>query len=230
MIKIADKKELVKYVWSFTLGDGCLFRRNDNPGRNAIYILNQIQEHRDYVEWQASILENLTSIKYYEQDAFIDKRGVNNRPQIRITSKAHPFYTTLYERIYLNRIKTISPHDLKLLDWESLAILFMDDGYIQTQETQKLGRRTRAFLCTENYTYGDLVLLQKAIYEKTNLPFNFKKRKLKDGYGHRLVLSPKFFDEFIKGVESYIFPSFQYKLDRTIDSAIVDDEIVLSDM
>jgi len=234
MIKITDKKELVKYIAAFTLGDGCLFRRNNNPGRNANYILNQISIHKDYVDWQASILENVTSIKYYYKAAFIDNRGVNNQAQIRITTKVHPLFTTLYERIYTsNRVKAISPHDLKLLDWESLAILYMDDGYIQVIPGKRVEKKISVHICTENYTYGDLWLLQKAIYEKTELPFNFKKRKLKDNYGYRLEMVGDKAERFIDGVAKYIQPSFMYKIntsdftgkDRTIDS-LVDDEIV----
>jgi len=236
MIKITDKKILVKYVNAFLLGDGWLSRRNNNESCNACYGLRQIAQHKDYIDWQANILENLTSVHYYNRDAFIDPRGVNNQAQICITSKAHPFYTTMYERVYTSqRIKSISYHDLKLLDWETLAILYQDDGYIQVIPGIKVDKKVDVYICTENYTYGDLTLLQSAIFEKVGIPFTFKKRKLKDNYGYRLVIRGEKALRFLDGISKYVKPSYEYKIDasnftgkyRTIDSIVnMDDEIV----
>lgn len=212
MINISDKKQLVKYIWSFTLGDGWMVK--PHTGGNASYGLSQAAIHKDYVDWQVSILENLTSVHYRYVDAFVDNRGVNNQAQIRITSKVHPFYTTLYERIYTPlKVKSISVHDLKLLDWETLAILYMDDGYIERTERKTTKNYIRIRIATENYSHADVLLLQKAIYEKTSIPFNLHKRKMKDTYGWRLETVGDKARYFVDNVSKYILPSFEYKLD-----------------
>jgi hypothetical protein len=232
-----SRKELTKYVWAFTLGDGWL---TINTGsRNAHYGLHQIATHKDYIDWQSDILSELTAVRYREKPAYINSQGANAKPSIRIETMNHPFYTTLYERIYTPvRVKQISPHDLKLLDWECLAILYQDDGYIEVSDRVTMENYVRVRIATDNYSYGDIVLLQKAIYEKTNIPFDIQRRKLATTYGYRLQARKEYARRFIDGITPYVKLSFAYKLDtdtittkyvrKNTPSEIEGDEIVLS--
>lgn len=235
MMYISDKKVLVKYVSAFLLGDGWLQKQVDN-NKNARYGLHQLAIHKDYIDWQASILENLTRVTYRYKDAYINSQEAS----IRIWTMAHPFYTTLYERIYTqNRVKSINPHDLKLLDWETLAILYQDDGYIEVSPRLTTGNYVRVRIATDNYTYGDLVLLQKAIFEKTKLPFDIRLRKLKNTNGYRLQLTKDYAKRFLEGIGPYVKDSYQYKLDidtqttkyhRMNDSSEQEDDEIVSTM
>jgi hypothetical protein len=219
-----DPKVLTKYVFAFLLGDGMLSKQ-ERTNENYHYRVHQIIDHVDYVEWQANILSSLTKVRLYHIH-YPDPRGWNTKAQISLRTNQTPFYTTLRERIYLNGIKRISPHDLKLLDAEALAIWYMDDGYIN-----KEGNLFRVKLCTENYTFGDISLVQKVIYETTGISFSLQMRKLKNGYGHRLCASKDHAKRFIELVEPYILPSFLYKVDTSRTNSAVeetDDEIVPS--
>jgi len=209
-MKEIGRKELTKYIFSFTLGDGWMTKRN----KNANYGLHQLSIHKDYIEWQANILETLTSVNWRDIPAYINIQGAKAKASIRIETKTHPFYTTLYERIYTERkIKQISPHDLKLLDWETLAILYQDDGYIEVSPRITQENYVRIRIATDNFTYGDVVLLQRAIYEYTNIPFDIQRRKFKETYGYRLQARKDYAKRFIEGITPYVKPSYEYKLD-----------------
>lgn len=205
-----NNKELTRLIHAMTLGDGSIRRWKDV--KNAGYSFGQISIHNDYVDFQHEILECLTKVNRYEIEAKIDKNGVNHQKVTKLETRSHPFYTTLYERIYFDGRKSVSTHDLELLDFQSAAIWFMDDGYrLKSEDTTQRGN---VFLCTDNYTHAEVILLQKAVYQKLDIAFNIRKRgRKKDGTQiYRLVATKDNAQRFIDGVATYIFPSFEYKL------------------
>lgn len=202
---ITNKKSLVKYVSAMVLGDG--FISKSSPDRkNYQYRINQIDIHLDYIQWQADILSNLTKIQVYKTN-YIDKRGWNTQPQLSLRTGALPFFTTIRERTYINGKKVISPHDLKLLDWETVAILYMDDGHLEQK-----GNYVRINIATDGYSFGDISLLQKAIYQKLNISFDIKRRKNVNNVVYRLYSSKDNAKRFLEGISKIIVPSFEYKL------------------
>jgi len=222
-----NKKELTKIISAFMLGDGCLRIWNNRPGLNAAYSLSQTDDHKDYVEYQASIIEQVTSVKTYHYEAS-EKDGVKRKGFYKLESKSHPFFQTLRERWYHDGRKTISLHDLKQFDFEMLAIWYMDDGYILKIENKY--HKGNVFLCTDCYTEAEVILLQKIIYSSTGVAMDIRKRgKKKDGTQiYRLVARNEQAIKFIEGVRPYIFPSFEYKI-RTENSDLKsDDDIVCS--
>jgi hypothetical protein len=211
-MNVKNRKDLTRFVWGFTLGDGWLVVSTGS--KNAHYGLHQIAIHKDYVNWQAEVLETLTKVRTREKEEYINSQGANAKPSIRIETMNHPFYTTLYERVYTNlKVKQISPHDLKLLDWQNLACLYQDDGYIEVSANKYAENYVRVRIATDNYSFADVNLLQKAIFEKYKITFNVIKRKLKYTYGYRLEAKKDNAKRFLEGVEPYMFPSFHYKLD-----------------
>lgn len=203
-----NNKELTRLVAAMVLGDGYL--RMFRNGKNAAYGFSQILDHEDYINWQAETLESITGVTVRKYDTS-ERDGVRRKAHAKLESKCHPFLTTLYERHYHNGRKTVSVHDLKLLDWQSLAIWYMDDGYIlKTADTSASLRSQRGnvFLCTDCYTHAEVILLQRAIYEKFDLPFNVRKR----GSYYRLVATKDNAARFLEEVSPFIFPSFEYKL------------------
>lgn len=204
---ITDKKELTKYVWSFVLGDGRLTvsksKNRPNNILNYTFDCPQISEHEDYILWRADILSNITGVylQYKELE--------NGKPQIRTTTGRHPFFTTLRQRMYLNGTKLIDPHDLKLLDWETLAIFYQDDGCL----SHKSYNSYNLTISSESYTYGDNILLQRAIKDKTDILFSVHKISVNGNTKYRLALQNKEGQEkFINGVRPYIKKSFDYKI------------------
>lgn len=199
-----DKKDFVKRVWAFTLGDGCLRRIKGNG--NSCYKLCQVDTHKDYVEWQASILEDLTKVNiYYDNPRLVEKTGNLSKGRWHLETRSHPLYTKMRNNIYPLGVKIVNPHYLKLLDWQVMAILFQDDGSLPKESTN---RRQRAKIATCSFSYGDNLLLREAIKEKLDVIFNVYKYKKY----YFLQASPNNTETFIKGITPYILPSFEYKI------------------
>lgn len=221
-----NKQELTRLTHAFLLGDGCL--RGWGDVKNKAYSFSQIAVHKDYVDFQQGILEELTKVRRSLSPAKIDKDGTRHQDSIKLETLSHPFYTALYQRIYFDGRKSVSTHDLLLFDWQTAAIWFMDDGYRLKSEDQ--AQRGNVFLCTDNYTHAEVILLQKVIYEKLNIPFNIRKRGYKkDGTQiYRLVATKDNAERFVNGIATYVFPSFEYKLspERKLSTYYVENDIV----
>lgn len=223
MIRKLDNRTLTKYIAAFSFGDGNLSKR----GTNAFYRTAQITEHRDYIEFQAGILETLTSVNirtYQPKD---------RREQTHLETRQHPMYTTAYNRMYIEGKKVIDPHHLTLLDWEYLAIIMMDDGCLVKNLNKKYNRLDCCvILCTECFSYGDNYLFAKAAKEKLNLDFDIKAITLPSGnISHRLRLNKKQTPMFLDGIRPFLAPSFEYKANldlpnRTNSPAKTGDDIV----
>lgn len=233
-----NNKELTKYVSAFLLGDSSISvdKRDWKRNGNAVFECTQIETHLDYLEWIKSVLEDITSIKISKaKDAgefkFPQGHTSKTKAQFRVRSSRHPFFNPFRERMYGTGKKSIDPHYLTLMDWESLAIWYMDDGYISNTIKRKDGKEYPQVilgLCTNCFTYGDNWLLKKAIKEKFDLEFNIQEdRKIKN-LTYRLICRAKDIQKFLDGVEKYIQPSFKYKLinSRTESSLKKDEEIV----
>jgi hypothetical protein len=216
-----NKKELTRLISAMVIGDGSL--RKWQGVKNAGYSFGQIATHKDYVDWQMNILSEITtpSVKWYDA-----KEG--HQAIYKVWTKSHPFFTTLYDRTYFNGRKSVSTHDLELFDWQSAAIWFMDDGY-RLKSADK-NQRGNVFYSTDNYTHAEVILLQKVLYNKLNIPFNIRRRGYKkDGtIIYRLVATKDNAERFIEGIKPFILPSFEYKLssERNLSTTYVDNDIV----
>ena len=210
--------ERIKLVSAMVLGDGSL--RTWKSCYNYAYSFGQIAVHKDYVDWQADVLDGLSKVNIRYYDKRVSKDGVNHQAHYKLETGVHPFYTLLHSRIYNGRIKSISLHDLKLFDWQSAAIWYMDDGYRLKSQFQT--HDGNVFLCTDNYSHAEVIMLQKVLYEKLKIPFNISpKGKSKNGTKmFRLKARKDNALRFIEGVEPYILPSFRYKLYSKQDTPI----------
>ena len=218
-----NKKELTRLISAMLLGDGGLCK--PKLGKNAYYAFTQITKHQDYIDWQVSVLSELTSVNFTLYKENTDEQGVHRQEKVRIYTKIHPFYTDLYNRTYFDGRKSVSTHDLELLDWQCAAIWYMDDGY-RLASNKGYSTDGNVFLCTDNFTHAEVMLLQKVLYSKLSIPFNIRRRGYKkDGtIIYRLVVTRDNADRFIDGIRPYIFPSFEYKLDS--ERKLLDTECV----
>lgn len=202
-----DKKQLVKLISYFAMGDGGLYVQD---GGNAKFIMNMKAEHEDYCSWVASVISEVTGVSIKERKDY-NTDGCIRQPQLRVESNRHPFLTTIRDRIYTEKYRGIDPHALKLLDWEALAILYMCDGSFVKDFRPEIGMKNPSYNVTLNLkrlSYGDLFILKKALKETLGLEWNINKQ----GKYNYLRLRTKDVDNFMNGIRSYLLPSFQYKL------------------
>jgi hypothetical protein len=190
------KKDLYKYISSFVMGDAGVYY----SGKHCRLVANSVEG--DYMLWKQSILENLTEVNYHIVN---DKRG-NRKPLHVLTTRTHPIYTQMRDRFYTNSYRGIDPHYLKMLDEEYLAILYMDDG--SCYKDKRCNATPRVSLNTKRLSYGDSLLLKKALKEKLELEFNIHRHNK----FYYLSLRAKDYDKFVNMVHPYILNCFQYKL------------------
>lgn len=225
MESINDKKILTKYVASFLLGDGGLSKLNrTNPREdgkytkalNSQYYIKQRDDHEDYIVWQKDILQNITNTVYLHTKPYTDKRGYTCCGQFALRTKRHPFFTDMRYRLYPNNVKCLDPHYFSLFDWESLAIFYMDDGWIENTLMKTTGIYTRIAIASHSYSYIENKFFRDFVAEKFNVHFDVKQHKSKTGnIHHYLRCSKDNAKRFIDGVAPYILPSYKYKIDST---------------
>lgn len=195
---IKDKKVLTKYVVAFAMGDAGVYKSGSK------YRMVANGTHKDYILWKKSILENVSGVNYH---VVVDPRDDYSRKSLHVlTTRVHPMYEKIRDRLYTGSYKGIDPHYLTLLDWEMLAILFMDDG--SCYKDKRCNATPRVSLNAKRLSYGDQWLLKKAIKEKLNLEFNVTRH----GKYWYLSLRTKDYTAFKEGVAPYVLDCFSYKL------------------
>ena len=208
-----DNQLKTKYIYAFTFGDGCIERRNATSRLRIEHVWRNL----DYLQWKQTILQQITTCSLTRK-----QREGRNDTGLLLTAR-HPIYTTVYEQMYNQGHKVISPHFEAFLDWETMAIIFQDDGYLGRHQDYKHS----IHLCTECFSYGEQLMFRNWCAEKLNMHFNINHHLS----SYRLRLGKKFLDEFVSKVRPYILPSFAYKLGDSEclpPQQIVGDEIVRS--
>ena len=202
-MKITDKKQLMKLMSFITMSDGSV--QSSRGSKNHIFSFAQTEDHEDFVMYVKGIVENNTSVKTYYYEMALPRRN-----QIKIYTRVHPYFNDLRDRIYVGNYKSIDQHALKLLDFEALAILYMSDGCLgkYIRENGKPSYTLTINMC--RLSYGDQLIMKKAIKEKLDLEFNVVKTGKKY---YTLRLRSKDLEKFMNGISPYILDSFKYKID-----------------
>jgi hypothetical protein len=205
-MKYDDKKQLMKLLSFFTMGDGGVYI--PSRGGNAQFIMNMKKENMDYINWVKDTIEdNLTSVRLSN----VPQRG-NRASLVRLESNRHPIFTKLRKRIYTENYKGLCPHYLKLLDWEALAILYMSDGGLYIDKPSKKKRlKNNSYnvaLHMKRLSYGDQLMLKKALKDYLGLEWNISRHYDK----YFLRMRTKDVDRFMENIREYVLDSFSYKL------------------
>lgn len=133
----------------------------------------------------------------YREYSYLDNRTNNTYHSIRGNSKSHKVFNDIYNKLYINGVKTITQEYLDMIDHPiALAYWFMDDGCNQ------------GILATNGFTENEVNLLQMWLKEKWNIITN--KQKNKNYFILKITKESRL--EFDKLIFPYIIPSMQYKL------------------
>jgi hypothetical protein len=197
-----DRKEATKLIAFFTMSDGCLFRRGSG---NASFILPMLYKHIDILEYLYPVFDYL-EIGYKVTTV---EKGGGRQTQFRFETKTHPFLTTIYERIYLEGRKQPSPHDFKLLDWESLTILYMCDGSLKPNY-RNTNVHYSPVLCLNRWNYAELTWVSHKIKETLMIDTSLHSKN--SGRHFDLAIPKKSQERFFAGIAPFITDSFLYKL------------------
>lgn len=221
-----DEKTKIKYIVAFLYGDGYI----GYHGKECRFQANNIIDNIDYILWRKSILENITPVTLTTNR---DDRQ-NRKEIVKTFTRTHPIFSRVHQRMYLCGKKVVDPHYLKLLDWETLAIWYMDDGSLRiikqdykTKHYESLVP-TIATLC---FSYAENVMIKNAIKEKLDIEFNINRHSVNKNneFMYQLVLRRSSFEKFRNNIEKFLTPSFLYKInpnDRLHTTDSMDEDIV----
>ena len=132
------------------LGNGCLYKTKDKKNQNACMILVHSIRQKDYFLYKTELLKKLTSVNIKEFPA--DESIKRKYPILRCDTKAHPWYTSLYNRLYINGRKEVNSFVMKHLNDLGLALWFWDSGITVINKSTVQGKmRTDSFSEAENY-------------------------------------------------------------------------------
>lgn len=203
-----NEKRLSKLLYYFTSFDGGVYY----SGNNCRFVMNMREENSDYVEWIEEVISSFTSSIRFSPE----QRG-NRKPLTNLTSKTHPKFTAIRERLYTpDGKKVLDPHQLTLMDEEALAIIFMADGGTSLDRE----KYPEIKLHTKGYSYFDNLALSKAIYEKCGIRTNVNRHN----QYYFLRVKTEDVQKFVDTVSPYVLKSFSYKLERLAPT--MGDDIV----
>lgn len=188
-------KKILYYAATF---DGGVYY----SGKNARFVINMLEDNKDYLDYISSVFPTSYVVRPVVQ------RGAR-KPLLTLSSKSHPVFTKIRERIYIGNHKVLDPMVLKMMDAEALAIIFMTDGGSALDERNK-NPHSIITLNTKGFSYADNMALSKAIYDKLGIT----SRVNRQGKYYYLNVRTKDHVKFCATVAPFMVPSFFYKLER----------------
>lgn len=198
-------KEQKRLLIALLIGDGTI-------SSNYVFKLSHSIDQREYLEWKVGLLNKLgiknNGIKEYISSCGYNKgKGViYSQMSLNATIKA------LRRSIYIPK-KTFTRNLLNWLDEQGLAIWFMDDGFININESEQrhgsTQRNIRISTCVDEETCSMIIQYFK---EKWNIEFRplLEKSKLFS----IATRTNEDSDKFISIIKPYVeqVPSLLYKI------------------
>lgn len=187
------------------LGDGnlALYGRS----KNAYYREHGCDKQVDYRIWKSEKLKDL------------DFKFFPNHKHGKLCSPSHQIFTELYNMFYINKIKTITEQNIKLLNHPiGLACFYMDDGTLIIDSAIRKNKIKYLFpriaLYSLSFSKEENIILLEHIKNTFNIEFKLKNRP--DGKHYILELNKqneitKFIDLVSQIVKE--IPCMTYKID-----------------
>ena len=187
------------------LGDGTisLYGRS----KNAYYREHGSVKQLNYRLWKYEKLKNL------------DFKINTNYKYPKISSHCNIYFTTLYNKFYINKIKTITEENIKLLTHPiGLACFYMDDGTLVIDSVKRKDNSFYIFprisLYTLSFSEDENIILKDHLEKTFGIKTKIKYRK--DGKKTILEINKKEdIMNFIDIVKPYVseIPCMTYKID-----------------
>lgn len=138
----------------------------------------------------------------YEQLKNLDFKINTTYKYPKISSHCNIYFTNLYHKFYINKIKTITEENIKLLTHPiGLACFYMDDGTLIIDSTQRKNNSFYIFpritLCTLSFSEKENIIIKKHLYKNFGIETNIKHRK----DGKKAVLEINKRNEIIKFID-----------------------------
>ena len=190
-------KQIKKIVYGIALSDAHI----DTKGRLQLY-----SKHPEYVEYVSSVLNQITGVKAKVR-VRNDKRGYIGYV---VDTNTHPYFKKIRKHTYENR-KMLSSYNVSRLDAESLAHIYMCDGYTEHAKNRKMGKvQNKGWICLEAFPPEELELL---ISHLSEMGIEARLSPRPWGYGYRIKMGGEGLQKFISTIYPYVLDCFKYKTD-----------------
>lgn len=191
-IKIKDGD--IPFIIGTLMGDSSM--RKTSKTSNASLVCSHSPKQKELTEYIANRLSYLGTRFSYSKRSTPDKRNGKLYEEYRVTTKANPELNKFYDLFYKDGKRTIPDFFLEKFNTESLAWLFMDDGYKQEVSYS---------LATMAYSMEDLERFAKMLKDKFNIEVSIHK-------DHRIRIKNSSRNLFENLVSPYILDCCKYKL------------------
>lgn len=186
------------------IGDGSLALYGRS--KNAYYREHGCDKQLPYRMWKQESLKNL------------DFRINTNCKYTKLYSHSNKFFTNLYNKFYINKIKTITEDNIKLLSHPiGLACLYMDDGSLVIDSTKRKNNSIYIFprisLYSLSFSEDENIIIKNHLENTFGIKTKIKYRK--DGKNTILEINKKKdIINFIDIVKPYVseIPCMAYKI------------------
>jgi hypothetical protein len=203
-----------KLIIDLALGDGYLTKPKSETAFSGLVIKHSVSQ-ADYLLHKKELLEKegfKCSI-----DAYRDTNGFGI---IQLRTSKNQIVRNVYNKLYIEGTKTISPAILNHFDAQSLALLFQDDG---SREHTKWHRSNGERYAVKPYINAFLLYLNSFSEKELDLIIT-KMREMgiearpqkRKGYPVILITKVEAKERFVEVVSPYICPSMQYKIDYPV--------------
>lgn len=202
-------KEQKRLLIALLIGDGTI-------SNNYVFKLSHSIEQKEYLEWKVNLLDRF-GIKNNGIKEYISSCGYNYGKRVLYSQMSlHSTIKALRRSIYIPK-KTFTRKLLNWLDELGLAIWFMDDGFININESEQrhgsIQRNIRISTCVDKQTCNMMINYFKEIWGVEFRPF-LEKSKL---YSLATRTNDDT-DKFIEIVKPYVeqVPSLLYKIRKSL--------------
>jgi hypothetical protein len=146
-------KEQKRLLIALLIGDGTI-------SNNYVFKLSHSIEQKEYLEWKVNLLDRF-GIKNNGIKEYISSCGYNYGKRVLYSQMSlHSTIKALRRSIYIPR-KTFTRKLLNWLDELGLAIWFMDDGFININESEQrhgsVQRNIRISTCVDEQTCNMMI-------------------------------------------------------------------------
>lgn len=183
-------QEQLEIIYGSLLGDACI--------SNGRLSFSQGGNQEKYFDYKCSFFEGL--LGKINKTPRYDKRTHRYYNKFTVKFLKNKIYTEIYDKLYINGVKTITKEYLELLTPRSLAFWWMDDGsyaYI---------------LATNSFTFNECNLIKNWFKEKYNIDTRIKECKNNNHMQYLIIIERNSRQILRNLIKPYICESMLYKI------------------
>lgn len=211
-IENLPSSELDSFVIGTVLGDSSLIRKLVT--HNAYFKCSHCTAQQELIRFKEKILQQIHPVK-------TNLKKDINRESFQLNTNSLVYFTKIRNKMYPNKVKTVTMDCLKKLTPLGLAVWYMDDGQLclQTDPANKQKFKSRrGRLHTLSFSYEEHLIMKDYFQKYWGIEVKIYKTHKKGGINYYLEFNSTNFLKFREIIKDYIIPCMLYKIDMKYDS------------